>query len=186
MAQAFKARGCEVAKASIEFTDDRWVPSFSCIPDEAPGGWDRSILLAQFAMKTRAADLDPAAGADRRLRPGSARVSHFRWFQTSMPIRSYLESPEANMVLSGKLFVCASISRRYYGINLRQQKKLGKKNGGRWTRQDALRRRGRSGQVDALAARVHEVQLAAGARHGAEDAGSEPQASTTRNRRGAS
>ena len=49
-----------------------------------------------------------------------------------MPIRSYLESPEAKAVLSGKPFACASISRRYYSINLGQQKKLGEKNGGHW------------------------------------------------------
>ena len=53
------------------------------------------------------------------------------WFQTSMPIRSYLESPAAQTVLNGKPFACASISRRYYGINLGQMRKLGEKNGGR-------------------------------------------------------
>ena len=49
-----------------------------------------------------------------------------------MPIRSYLESPAAKTVLDGKPFACVSISRRYYGSNLRQQRKLGEKNGGRW------------------------------------------------------
>jgi hypothetical protein len=49
-----------------------------------------------------------------------------------MPIRSYLESTGAQTVLNGKPFACASISRRYYSINLRQQKKLGEKNAGRW------------------------------------------------------
>src|SRR4249920_3151108 len=49
-----------------------------------------------------------------------------------MPIRSYLESPEAQSVLSGTPFACVSVSRRYYSINLRQQKKLGEKNRGRW------------------------------------------------------
>ena len=43
------------------------------------------------------------------------------WFQTSMPIRSYLESPAAKAILDGKPFATASISRRYYSINLRQQ-----------------------------------------------------------------
>ena len=47
-----------------------------------------------------------------------------------MPIRTYLESPEAKAVLSGKPFACASVSRRYYSINLGQQKKLGEKAGG--------------------------------------------------------
>ena len=50
-----------------------------------------------------------------------------------MPIRSYLESPAARVVLDGKPFATVSISRRYYGINLRQQRKLGEKNGGRFT-----------------------------------------------------
>ena len=50
-----------------------------------------------------------------------------------MPIRSYLESPEAQTVLGGGTpFACASVSRRYYSINLRQQRRLGEKNDGRW------------------------------------------------------
>jgi hypothetical protein len=32
----------------------------------------------------------------------------------------------------GTPFACASVSRRYYSINLGQQKQLGEKNGGRW------------------------------------------------------
>ena len=59
-------------------------------------------------------------------------VSPTWWFQTSMPIRSYLESPDAKTVLEGKPFACASVSRRYYSINLGQQRKLGERNGGRW------------------------------------------------------
>jgi len=43
-------------------------------------------------------------------------VSPTWWFQTSMPIRSYLESPEAKTVLEGKPFACASVSRRYYSM----------------------------------------------------------------------
>ena len=34
--------------------------------------------------------------------------------------------------MGGKPFATASISRRYYSINLRQQRKLGEKNGGRF------------------------------------------------------
>ena len=50
--------------------------------------------------------------------------------------------------MSGKPFATASISRRYYSINLRQQKKLAEKTGGRFDRQDALRRAG--GQVKSM------------------------------------
>jgi hypothetical protein len=49
-----------------------------------------------------------------------------------MPIRSYLESSAAKAILDGKPFATASISRRYYSVNLRQQRKLGEKNGGRF------------------------------------------------------
>jgi hypothetical protein len=49
-----------------------------------------------------------------------------------MPIRTYLESPGAKTVLGGTPFACASVSRRYFSINLGQQRKLGEKDGGRW------------------------------------------------------
>jgi hypothetical protein len=55
------------------------------------------------------------------------------WFQTCMPIRSYLKSPSARVVLDDKPFATVSISRRYYGVNLGQQRKLGEENGGRFT-----------------------------------------------------
>ena len=35
-------------------------------------------------------------------------------------------------MLSGKPFACASISRRYYSVNLGQQKKLAERHGGRF------------------------------------------------------
>ena len=55
------------------------------------------------------------------------------WIQVSMPIRSYLESPAAKAILDGKPFATVSVSRRYYGVNLGQQRKLAEKNGGRFT-----------------------------------------------------
>jgi hypothetical protein len=89
-----------------------------------------SILSAQLRHKTGEIRIPAEAQtADHDL---VVLTSPTWWFQTSMPIRSYLESPEAKTVLSGKPFACASISRRYYSINLGQQKKLGEKNGGRF------------------------------------------------------
>ena len=49
-----------------------------------------------------------------------------------MPIRSYLESPAAKVILDGKPFATVSVSRRYYGYNLRQQRRLAEKDGGRF------------------------------------------------------
>src|SRR5205809_4302484 len=89
-----------------------------------------SILPAQLRHKTGEIRIPPEAEAgDYDL---VLLASPTWWFQTSMPIRSYLESPAAKAVLDGKPFATVSISRRYYGINLRQQRKLGEQAGGRF------------------------------------------------------
>ena len=131
MAKALEAQGCEVAKAMIEFTDQRWVPNlFSQFPLKHPIAQVSSMFTAQIRHKTGEIRIPAEAQAgDFDL---VVLASPTWWFQTSMPIRSYLESPEARKVLGGKPFATASISRRYYSINLRQQRKLGEKNGGRF------------------------------------------------------
>jgi hypothetical protein len=129
MAQALKARGCGVTKAAIEFTDERWVPKLSQFPMKRPFPQIVSILPAQLRHKTGEIRIPPEAQAGHY--DLVLLASPTWWFQTSMPIRSYLESPAAQTVLNGKSFACASISRRYYSINLRQMRKLGEKNGGR-------------------------------------------------------
>ena len=131
MTQALAARGCDVAKACIEFTDERWVPKLSQFPMKRPILQLASILPAQLRHKTGKIAIPPEAQTgDYDL---IVLASPTWWFQTSMPIRSYLESPEAKAVLSGKQFACVSISRRYFSVNLGQLKKLGERNGGRST-----------------------------------------------------
>jgi flavodoxin len=131
MAKEFEARGCDVAKAKIEFTDKRWVPKLSPFPMKRPMAQIASVLPAQVRQKTGEIGI-----------PSEARAGEYDlvliasptwWFQTSMPIRSYLESPAARTILDGKPFATVSISRRYFSINLRQQRKLAEKNGGRFT-----------------------------------------------------
>jgi flavodoxin len=130
MAKALEARGCEVTKALIEFTDQRWVPKLSTFPMKRPIPQIASVLPAQLRHKTGEINTPPQAQTgDFDL---VILASPTWWFQTSLPIRSYLESPDARKVLNGKPFATASISRRYYSINLRQQRKLGEKNGGRF------------------------------------------------------
>ena len=130
IAQALTARGCEVTNAAIEFTDERWVGKLSQFPMKRPMTQIASILFAQLRHKTGEIRIPPEAqGGDYDL---VMIASPTWWFQTSMPIRSYLESPGAKEVLDGKPFACASISRRYYSINLGQQRKLGEKSGGRF------------------------------------------------------
>ncbi len=128
IAAALDVRGYDVAKALIEFTDERWVPKLSQFPMDRPFPQIASILTAQLRHKTGEIRIPPEAeGGDYEL---VLLASPTWWFQTSMPIRSYLESPAAKAVLDGKAFATASISRRYYRFNLGQQKKLGEKAGG--------------------------------------------------------
>ena len=130
LAEAFRARGCDATKALIEFTDERWVPKLSQFPMKRPFPQIASILFAQLRHKTGEIRIPPEAEAgDYDM---VVLASPTWWFQTSMPIRSYLESPAAQAVLNGKPFATASISRRYYSINLRQQRKLAEKAGGRF------------------------------------------------------
>ncbi len=130
MAQALEARGCDVAKALLEFTDERWVPHLSQFPMKHPVRQLVTILPAQARHKT--GEIRIPAEAQTGDYDLVVLASPTWWFQTSMPIRTYLESPEAKTVLSGRPFACASVSRRYYSINLGQQKKLGEKAGGQW------------------------------------------------------
>src|SRR5262245_36662623 len=130
MADAFRARGCDATKALIEFTDERWVPKLSQFPMKRPFPQIASILFAQLRHKTGEIRIPPEAQAGEY--ELVVLASPTWWFQTSMPIRSYLESPGAQAVLNGKPFATASVSRRYYSINLRQQRKLAEKAGGRF------------------------------------------------------
>ena len=131
MANALEARGCEVTKAMIEFTDKRWTPKLSPFPMKRPMAQIASVLPAQLRHKTGEIRVPSEAEAgDYDL---VLIASPTWWFQTSIPIRSYLESPAARAILDGKPFATVSISRRYYSINLRQQRKLAEKNGGRFT-----------------------------------------------------
>jgi hypothetical protein len=132
LARALEARGCDATKAPIEFTDERWVPKLSQFPMDRPFPQIASILTAQLRHKTGEIRVPPAAEANAGDYDLIVLASPTWWFQTSMPIRSYLESPAAKAVLEGKPFATASISRRYYSINLRQQKKLAEKAGGRF------------------------------------------------------
>ena len=128
-----EARGCEVTKALIGFTDERWVSHLSQFPMKHPVAQIATILPAQMRHKT----------GESRI-PAEAQTGHYDlvvivsptwWLQTCMPIRSYLLSPAARAILDGTPFATASVSRRYFGANLGQQKKLAERSGGRFTDQ---------------------------------------------------
>jgi hypothetical protein len=128
MSQALTARGCDVTKAAIEFTDERYVSTLAQLPMKRPILQIASILPAQLSRKTGEIRIPPVA------QEGDYDLILFSsptwWLTTNMPIRSYLSSPEAKAVMSGKPFASASVSRRYYKGNLKGIRKLGEANGG--------------------------------------------------------
>ncbi len=131
IAEQLGVRGCEVTKALIEFTDPKYLPKlFAQFPLKHPIPQVSTMLLAQLRHKTGEIQIPAEAQAgDYDL---VVIVSPTWWIQLSMPIRSYLESPAARTILDGKPFATVSSSRRYYGVNLGQQRKLAEKNGGRF------------------------------------------------------
>ena len=52
IATALEARGCEVTKARIEFTDQRWVKKLSRFPMRRPMAQIASVLPAQMRHGT--------------------------------------------------------------------------------------------------------------------------------------
>jgi flavodoxin len=127
---ALDARGFTAVPAGIEFTDRRWAPKLSQFPMKHPMPSIGSILTAQLRHKTGEIVIPSTAqSGDYDL---IVVISPTWWFQTSMPIRSYLETAAAKSVLHGKSFACVSVSRRYFSVNLRQQRKLGEQLGGQW------------------------------------------------------
>ena len=128
LAKQLEARGCEVTKAMIEFTDERWASKLSQFPLKHPISQISTMLTAQLRHKTGEIQIPAEAQAgDYDL---VLIASPTWWIQTCMPIRSYLESPAARVILDGKPFAVVSISRRYYSVNLGQQRKLAEKDGG--------------------------------------------------------
>jgi flavodoxin len=130
IAEELDARGCTVTKAMVEFTDRRWVPKLSRFPMKRPVAQIATVLPAQMRHKT--GEIRIPAEAQTGDYDMVLIASPTWWFRTCIPIRSYLESPAAAAVLDGKPFATASISRRYFSINLREQRRLGEKAGGRF------------------------------------------------------
>jgi flavodoxin len=130
MTKELEARGCDVTKALIEFTDKRWVAKLSRFPMERSVAQIATVLPAQMRHKTGEIGIPSEAQAgDYDL---VLIASPTWWFRTCIPIRSYLESPAAKAVLDGKPFATVSVSRRYFSINLREQRKLAEQDAGRF------------------------------------------------------
>ncbi len=130
VAEALGEKGYAVTKSAIEFTDPHWAERFSRVPMRWAVPKIGSILVAQRMRRTGEIGIpDEAQSGDYDL---VVVGSPTWWLTTNMPVRSYLESPAARRVLSGKPFAAFSVSRRYWKGNMEDVRKLGEADGGRW------------------------------------------------------
>lgn len=126
----FRERGFEVYSAPIEFTDPRYAERFSRFPMTHMWRDFVGMLPAQTMRAT---------GAIRT--PDEVRRSDYDlicigsptwWRNVSMPLRSFLTSPEAGPLLDGTAFAVFVVCRRYWRENFNAVRKLAAKRGGRF------------------------------------------------------
>ena len=130
MEAGLAARGYDVTKSAIEFTDPHWSKLFSTFPMRFPALRIPTILVAQRRRKVGEIRVPKEAqeGEYDLVLIGSPTW----WLTTNMPVRSYLKIPAARSVLDGRPFAAFSVSRRYWKGNMRDVRKLGEEAGGSW------------------------------------------------------
>ena len=126
MADVFRQRGWDVQDAPIGFTDHRWSERFSTFP------LPLLKLIGMFPPQLRGATgeivIPEAAG-----QAGSDLVvfgSPTWFFRTSIPMRSYLKSKEAQRLVGGNRFAVVVVCRRYWSINGKNVRKRAEQLGG--------------------------------------------------------
>src|SRR6266581_688454 len=146
MAGVLRERGCDVTLARLEFTDPHYARKFGRFPFRHAVFDLLTVLPAQTRRATGQISIPDAA------REGDYDLVCFgspTWFfTTNMPLRSYLKSAEAGKVLAGKPFAAYVVCRRYWSINLKEVRKLGTRQGGKWV--DGIRFAYEGGQIRSL------------------------------------
>jgi menaquinone-dependent protoporphyrinogen IX oxidase len=128
--EVFRERGWEVSTAPIEFTDPRYAERFSHFPMTHVWRDFIGMLPAQTRKATgQIRTPDEVRRADYDL---ICIGSPTWWRDVSMPLRSFLKSPEAPALLGGKSFAVFAVCRRYWKENLNAVRKLAEKAGGQY------------------------------------------------------
>jgi hypothetical protein len=128
MADVLRGRGCDVSLAGIEFTDPRYTDRFSRFPFRHVIRDLLTVLPGQARRATGQIRIpDEAQDGEYDL---VCLGSPTWFFNTNMPIRSYLASDSAARILAGRRFAIFVVCRRYWSINLKEIKKLATRLGG--------------------------------------------------------
>jgi menaquinone-dependent protoporphyrinogen IX oxidase len=147
LAEGLRAKGCHVALAAIEFTDERWAGRFSRFPLKHAYLDVLGMLPAQMRGATGEIRLPLEVEGEYDL----VVIGSPTWFfRTSVPVRSFLKSEAAARLLHGKPFALYVCCRRYWGINFRATRKLASEQGGEFI--DGIHFTYEGGQVRSLLA----------------------------------
>lgn len=128
--EVFRDRGCEVQRAEIEFTDQRYAERFSRFPMRRVWPDMISVLRAQKRGDTGQIQT-----------PDTVRNGNYdlicigspTWWQTvSMPMRSFLKSDEARKLFSGTPFAVFVVCRQFWQENLTAVRELAERQGGQY------------------------------------------------------
>src|SRR3954469_786026 len=148
MAEVLTDHGCEVQQAAITLTDRRYADRF----DRFPLPFRKLIGMlpaqARHAVGEIRVPAEVSEGAYDLICIGSPTW----WLTACLPIRSFLSSPEAGPILSGKRFTVFVVCRRYWRGSTRTVRKLGTRQGGSYV--DGIHFRFAGGQVRSLVALV--------------------------------
>jgi len=146
MTDVLRGRGCDVTQAGIEFTDPKYSKNFKTFPFKHAVFSILPLLWPQVRKKTGQIGIPDSAKA------GNYDLVCFgspTWFfRTSVPMRSYLTSEEARVVVTDKPFSAYVVCRRYWSVNLREVRKLGTALGGKYV--EGIRFTYEGGQVRSL------------------------------------
>jgi multimeric flavodoxin WrbA len=130
MADSMKARGCEVTKAQLLFTD----PGYTLSHETVPMKWAVMKIVAMLPGQARrkTAEIQIPAEAQSGEYDLVVLGGPTWWLTANMPMRSYLKTDGAKAVLNGKPFGGFSVSRRYWRGNVSTMQKMGEAAGGHW------------------------------------------------------
>jgi hypothetical protein len=146
MAEVLESGGCDVTRAAIKFNDPRYEERFHHFPMKRPLVEVVGMIPAE--LRRRPATI----GIPKVVSEGSYDFivvgAPTWWLSTDVPIRSFLESPEAAHVLKEKPFTAVVTCRRYWKHNTKTVRRLGARAGGSYF--EGIHFRYEGGQVRSL------------------------------------
>lgn len=128
--EVLTARGYSVERAPIEFTDPKYARRFQSFPLDNVWPDMLSVLPAQ-----QRGSIGEITVPDNARDTGYDLVligSPTWWSDASMPIRSFLKSPDARQLLAGTAFAVFTVCRHNWKGNYKTVRKLAEWQGGRF------------------------------------------------------